>query len=166
MKTISANVVEETWREMGGSGIADAKKLAARMTKEQPFIQAYLLALGERDFNPDEARLLFYLGMVVWLVFDRAGRPKVKVSGAMLDKAEKDNAKMLEYLEGESGAEFAETVERLLDGCNQVEVLRYVVNALMEEPEEGCEIRDEYVGEMFVDLKTVIDCLDRGVLTS
>jgi len=30
----------------------------------------------------------------------------------------------------------------------------------MEEPEEGCIIRDDNLGIIFLDLKTVIDCFD------
>jgi hypothetical protein len=161
MDTIPADVVEATWKEMAAGSVADARKWADRMTKEQPFVLAYLLAVGERDFNPDEAQLLFYLGTVVWQIFDRSGQQLAKVSGDVLDRTEKNNAKMLEYLEGESETGFVEAVRGLLDGYNQVEVLRYVINALMEEPEEGCDIRGDNVGSMFVHLKTVIDCFDR-----
>jgi len=45
-------------------------------------------------------------------------------------------------------------------GYGQPEVLKHVVEALMEEPEEGCLIRDANKGIMFLDLKTVIDCFD------
>ena len=44
---------------------------------------------------------------------------------------------------------------------NQIEVLRYVVEALMEELETDSEVRDEYIGIMMIYLKTVIDCLDQ-----
>ena len=158
---IPADVVATTWKEMAAGSVADAGKWADRMTKEQPFVLAYLLAIGERDFNPDEAQLLVYLGTVVWQIFDRSSRQLAKVNGDVLDRTEKSNAKMLEYLEGESEAGFVETVRGLLGGYNQVEVLRYVINALMEEPEEGCDIRGDNMGAMFIHLKTVIDCFDQ-----
>lgn len=161
MDVISADVVETTWKEMAAGSVADARKWADRMTKDQPFVLAYLLAVGERDFNPDEAQLLVYLGTVVWQIFDRSGQQLAEVSGDVLDRTEENNAKMLEYLDGESETGFVEAVRGLLDGYNQVEVLRYVINALMEEPEEGCDIRGDSVGPMFVHLKTVIDCFDR-----
>ena len=161
MDVIPADVVETTWKEMAAGSVADARKWANRMTKEQPFVLAYLLAVGERDFNPDEAQLLVYLGTVVWQIFDRSGRQLAKVSGDVLDRTEENNAKMLEYLEGESETGFVEAVRGLLDGYNQVEVLRHVINALMEEPEEGCDIRRDNVGALFIHLKTIIDCFDR-----
>ena len=161
MDVIPADVVETTWKEMAAGSIADARKWADRMTKEQPFVLAYLLAVGERDFNPDEAQLLFYLGTVVWQIFDRSDPQLAEVSGDVLDRTEESNTKMLEYLEEESETGFVEAVRDLLDGYNQVEVLRFVMNALMEEPEEGCDIRGDSVGAMFIHLKTIVDCFDR-----
>lgn len=54
-----------------------------------------------------------------------------------------------------------EATTTIINSYRQPEVLRYVVEALMEEPEEGCLIRDESKGIMLLDLKTVIDCFDR-----
>ena len=161
MDAIPADVVETTWKEMAAGSLADARKWADRMTKEQPFVLAYLLAVGERDFNPDEAQLLFYLGTVVWRIFDRSDPQLAEVSGDVLDRTEENNEKMLEYLEEESETGFVEAVRDLLDGYNQVEVLRFVINALMEEPEEGCDIRGDSVGAMFIHLKTIVDCFDQ-----
>jgi hypothetical protein len=69
--------------------------------------------------------------------------------------------KMLERLAGKPSAQMKKSVEEMLGSYNQKEVLRYVVEALMEEPEERCVIRDENKGIMMVFLKTVIDCFDR-----
>ncbi|MCX6844920.1 MAG: hypothetical protein NTX53_21875 [candidate division WOR-3 bacterium] len=161
MNTISADVVEKTWKRMATGEVADAQKLAAQMSREQPFVQAYLLAVGERDLNPDEAPLLLYIGTVVWQMFVHGGRRVAMVKGDALDRAEKANMKMLEYLEGEPETDFTKVVESLASNYNQVEVLRYVASALMEEPEEGCDIREESLGQTFIHLKTVVDCLDQ-----
>ena len=40
------------------------------------------------------------------------------------------------------------------------EVLKYVVEALMEETEEDALIRDDNKGIMMIYLKTIIDCFD------
>jgi len=145
---------------MAQGNVAEAQGLATRISREQPFVQAYLLAVGKRDFNPDEAQLLFYVGVVVWQIFAEGGRKPDMVSGEAMDRAEAANEKMLSYLEDESGTGFAKVAESLVASGNQVEVLRYVVAALMEEPEEDCDIRDDSLGHMFIHLKTVIDCFD------
>jgi hypothetical protein len=67
---------------------------------------------------------------------------------------------MAEYLQGETEKGFVATTTRIINSYGQPEVLRYVVEALMEEPEEHCLIRDENKGIMLLDLKTVIDCFD------
>lgn len=162
METITSDVVEKTWKRMAAMHPAEGRELGIRMSKAQPFVQAYLLAVGERDFNPDEAALLMYLGVVVWQILDQGGRRLPQVSGDALDRAEQANTKMLEYLEGESETDFAKVVESLLSNHNQVEVLRYVVEALMGDPEDGSDIRDENRGPMLVHLKTVVDCFDHS----
>lgn len=162
MNKIAAEAVEKTWQQMATMSVGEGRSLAQKMTKEQPFVQTYLLAVGQRDFNPDEAQLLFYLGMVVWQVFARSGQPLSKLSGDVLDRCERANMKMLDYLEDEPMPDFTRIVESLTCNYNQIDVLRYVVEALMEEPEEECDIREESVGIMLIHLKTVIDCLDQG----
>lgn len=61
---------------------------------------------------------------------------------------------------GEIEGGFIEATRTIINNYGQPEVLRYIVEALMEEPEEGCLIRDENKGIMLLDLKAVIDCFD------
>jgi hypothetical protein len=87
-------------------------------------------------------------------------RPLPKVTEEVLDSAEARNMKMAEYLQGETREGFVEATRTIISNYGQPEVLRYAVEALMEEPEEGCLVRDENKGIMLLDLKTVIDCFD------
>ena len=50
---------------------------------------------------------------------------------------------MIEYLQGETDTGFVEAVGKLIANYSQPEVLKYVIEALMKEPEEGCLIRGE-----------------------
>ncbi|MDP2948724.1 MAG: hypothetical protein Q8P22_04225 [Chloroflexota bacterium] len=68
---------------------------------------------------------------------------------------------MVEYLRSGSEAGFLEATRTMLTSYGQPEVFRFVVEALREEPEEGCVIRNENIGIMLLDLKTLIDCFDR-----
>jgi hypothetical protein len=135
-------------------------KLIDRISKQQPLVLAYLLATGEQLFNQDERELFLYLGVVVWQIMSRGNKPLSKVTEATLDRMEENNMKMLEYLEGESEADFIEAVEKMLKNYNQQEVLKYVIEALMED-EEDFFITDESKGLMLLYLKTVIDCFDK-----
>ena len=161
MNPIPANVVEKTLNEMMEMSHQGAPKMIKRMTKPQPFILAYLLAVGHDIFNQEEQELFVFLGVVIWRIMSQGDTPLPKVTEEIIDEAEDANFKMLEYLEGESEADFNETTENMLTNYNQQEVLRYVLEAIMEEPEDDFEIREDNKGMMMIYLKTVIDCLDR-----
>ncbi len=90
----------------------------------------------------------------------QGARPLPKVTEEILDAAETRNVKMAEYLQGETEKGFLEAPKTIISNYRQPEVLKYVVEAIMEEPEEGCVIRDENRGIIFLDLKTVTDCFN------
>jgi hypothetical protein len=162
MDILSERIVEETWKEIGGMPLEDAPKFARRFQKSQPFLAVYLLAVGGDELNRDDRELLFYLGMVVWKIMSKGARDLTQISSDSIEKAEERNWDMVDYLRGEDkNFDFFNTVESIMTGYNQKNVLKYAVEALIEhDPEEG-NIRDDKKGEMFIYLKTVIDCLDQ-----
>jgi len=161
MEPIPLKVVERTWKKMSTMSFRGIPKLINLMKKQQPFALAYLLAVGHEIFNQDEQEQLLYLGIVVWQIMSQGSKPLTKITEDVLDEAEKANIKMLEYLAGESEAGFMDTTKKIISNYPQPEVLKYVVDALMEEPEEGCLVRDENKGYIFIYLKTIIDCFNR-----
>lgn len=161
MKPKSSDIVEKTWEKMGGMSPQEVPKMVNLMSKEQPLILAYLLAVDDGILNQYERQLLLYLGVVVWQIMLQGDTPLPEITEEILDDVAESNMKLLEYLEGESDTGFADTVEMVVDNYFQPEVLKYVIEALMEEPEEGCLIREENKGIMMLDLKTVIDCFNK-----
>ena len=157
---IPADVVERTWRRMAAMPVSNAGALMDDMRKAQPNVLAYLLAVDHDILNQDERELLLYLGVVVWQIMSQGLRRLPRVTQKALDEAEARNIEMLEHLEKRSEAGFLEAARRMVNSYGQPEVLRFVIEALMEEPEEGCPIRDVNTGIMMLDLKTVMDCLD------
>ncbi len=162
MNPIPSEVVEKTWKKVGSMSPLQGQKIINQMSKQQPVILAYLLAAGGDLLNEDERELLLYLGVVVWQIMLQGNASLPKVTEKTLDKAERKNMKMLERFPGKPFDQMEKGVEEMLRNYNQREVLKYVVEALMEEPEEGCFIREENKGIMMVFLKTVIDCFDRA----
>jgi len=158
--SISAEVVERTWQRIAGQSAKDAQKLVNRMSKEQPVVLAYLMAVDNDIFNQEERQVLLFLGVVVWQIMLQRNRPLPMVTEKILDKAEAGNLKMAEYLRGETEAGFEEATRKIIENYKQPEVLRYVVEAIMEDTEESCPIQEENKGIMLLDLKTVIDCFD------
>ena len=161
MNPIPADIVEKTWERMIGMAPEEAPEMIERMTQEQPLILAYLMAMGDELFNPDEQELLLFLGIVIWQLMQQGDTLLPVVTENMIDEIEESNFKMLEYLEGEPEGDFNETVSSMLENYNQKEILTHVLEAIMEEPEEGSEISEEHQGMMMIYLKTVIDCFDR-----
>ena len=157
MNAISSEIVEKTWKEMGGRSPEKASEMVKRMDLEQPVILAYLMAMGSDVLNQSEREVLLYLGIVVWQIMCQMDTPLPKITKETLDKMEDSNMDMLEYLEEESDCDFIDTTGKILDNYSQPEVLKYVIEALME-PDEDCLIRDESKGIMMIYLKTVIDC--------
>jgi hypothetical protein len=160
MKPISSEIVEKTWKKMARIPPQEAQKMITLIGKKQPIILAYLMACGSDIFNQDERELLLYLGVVVWQIMSQGSTSLPKIKENTVDKVENSNMKMIEYLKGESDTGFIDTVEKIINNYSQPEVLKYVIEALMEETEEGCLIRDENKGIMAIYLKTVIDCLN------
>ena len=161
MKTISSEIVEKTWRKIGKMSVLEIPKMAYRMREEQPVILAYLLTAGTDILNQDERELLLYLGMVVWQMMSQGSRPLVKITEDVVDEMERSNMKVVEYLKNEPETGFIKVTKEMIENYPQPEVLKYIVEALMEEQEEGCVIRNENKGMMMLYLKTVIDCFDR-----
>ena len=160
MERITSEIVEATWKRMAAMSRREAQRLAKLFQKQQPIVVSYLLAVDSDILNSDERQLLFYLGTAVWQMMSQGKTPLPAVTEDILYKAEDTNIKMAEYLQGETESGFVGATETIISNHRQPEVLRYVVEALMEEPEEGCVIRDDNLGIMFLDLKTVIDCFD------
>jgi hypothetical protein len=160
MDRITSEIVETTWKKMAAMSRWEAQKLAKLFVKQQPVIATYLLAVDSDLLNQGERQLLFYLGTVIWQIMSHRKTPLPVVTEEALYRAEDTNIKMAEYLQGETESGFVEATETIISSYRQPEVLQYVVEALMEEPEEGCIIRDDNLGIMFLDLKTVIDCFD------
>jgi hypothetical protein len=90
----------------------------------------------------------------------QGNRSLPKVTEKALNKAEASNLKMAEYLKGESEDGFEEATRKIIESYRQPEVLRYVVEAIMEDTDEEAPIRQESKGIMLLDVKTVIDSFD------
>ena len=136
MQTISAHMVENTYEKITEMPEEDFPRLVEVMQKEQPEIMAFLMAAGHDDFNQAERELQFYLGAMVWQIMRQGTPPPKRVGEKRLDRLIDRTEKMAEYLMGESDADFEHSAMRIFDNHNQVNVLRYVVEALFEDEDE------------------------------
>jgi len=159
MERIPAEVVERTWRRIGEMTPDDAPDLVGDMQNEQSLLLSYLMTVGEEEFNEEERELLLYLGIVVWQIMKAGFPPPPPVSGSVLDSVERRNLAMLDYLQSEPEQDFEHTVRTIFEHYNQTEVLKYVLESIMED-EGAAIVRDENKGLFLYFLKNVIDSLD------
>ncbi len=157
---ISAETVTQVWQDMARASLDEAPRLVNQMQAEQPVVLTYLLAVDDSIFNQHERELIFYLGMVVWQMMKQSKRRLRKVTEKKLMQAEEANFDFLERLSVSSEGDFESTTWEMLATYPEPEVLRYIVEAIMEEeaytPDDP-PIREEYRGLAVVYLKTVLD---------
>ncbi len=162
MNPISLDIVEKTWNVVAEISEQNASEMVNRMGEQQPLMLAYLMEAGGDELNREEREQLLYLGIVVWQIMLQGTTPPPQIDEEILEEVEGVNIKMLEYVEGEPDSDFVDTIQKIINNYNQKEVLWYIVESLMENPEEEEGIiRDENIGLLFIYLKTVIDCFDK-----
>jgi hypothetical protein len=164
MQTLSEKIVERTWQHMAQMPLHEVPQVVERLEREQPEILAFLLAADYDVLNQDERELLLYLGTAIWEMM-RQGTPRPKrVGEKRMDRCIERTDQMAEYLMGESPGDFEDAVKQIFKGHNQINVLRYAVEALFEmeeEEEEETGVREEMKGLIFMSLKTVVEALDQ-----
>ncbi len=161
MRTIPEETVEKTWARFSEASPEEIKQWFEQLGKEQPFIMAYVLAVEENLFPPDQRGTLLFLTLVCKEVLATVQPSLPLVSGEALEAAEEVNLRFLENLEAGPEMDLAGAVCNLVGTYNQMPLLGTVLEALMEGNEEEPELADENLGMALLHLKTVIDCLDR-----
>ncbi len=159
MKPIPEATIAKVRKKLNELSIHEAPRRLELMNQRQPLILAYLMAAGDDLLNDDERELLLFLGLVVWEIMSReAELPPVREN--LLIAKETGNLRLMGELWRDPEQAIDRTVD-FLETYNQSEVLRMVFEAVMEETDAGeGEIRDENRGNLFIYLKTVIDCFD------
>ena len=161
MDGISAENVEKAYAVICGLTEQEAYRLSYDFQKNQPLLVAYLSAVDKDILNQEERELLFYLGAVVWKIMSSEDKKTHEANEDRLLSFEAANQKIAESLRTTDSIKFADVVKKLLKSCHQPEVLRYVIAALMDEDNAENSVRDENLGIIILDLKTVIEYLDR-----
>jgi hypothetical protein len=156
---ISAQVVEQTWQRIAGLSAREGRELGEKFVTEQPIVTAYLMGVDHDLFNEDERELLFYLGAVIWQIMSQGDKPLPRVTEQMIEDAERANVAVIESLQDASDEDAYAVIGQMLREYPQPEVFRYIISALSESAnDEG--IRQDLLGVMMIDLKTVIDCFN------
>src|SRR4030067_3481921 len=160
MEPISEKIVEKTWQEVARYSPIQASKEMQEMGKNQPELLAFLMALTE-DLDLEVKERVIYIAFVVYRIFVGSRNKVKKVTSKEIIDCYEYNQDLMETLEG-AHEKFIDRIARV-QLSKQPYVMKYVVDALMEETEEGdgIELTDEDKGFIFLLLKTVVDLLDK-----
>ena len=160
MEPISEKFVEKTWQDVAGYSPDRASKEMQKMGKNQPDLLAFLMALTE-DLDPDVRELAIYIAFVVYRIFEGSQNKIKKITSKGIMDCYEYNEDLMGRLEG-AHEKFIDRIARI-QISKQPYVVKYVVDALIEESEEGdgVELTDEDKGFLFLLLKTVVDLLDK-----
>lgn len=155
---ISATTVERTWQKMPQISREDAPRLIGESERKQPFLQAHLMTTSTALFNPEVGQLYFYLGVVVYQIMKQGKRRVRLVSEEIMQAVEDAQGDVLELLEEDTDADFVSAATSMAVNHPEPEVLRYIVEALMED-DADIDISEDDKGILFLELQKVLDAL-------
>lgn len=160
MSEISQEIVEATWQEVAGLSPKRAQKEIGRIAQTQPDLLPFVLALTG-DCSPQAQELAVYLCYVVLRIFEKATPRRIPpIKGSRIERQYGQSEQLLLRLEG-AHPRFLEKAA-LAEMSRQPFVVKYVVEAIMEAPEDEdpVQLTEDEKGILFLVLKTVIDALD------
>ena len=159
MKAISTESVEQTARRIENLSVRQGEQLTQKFMEEQPLVMAYLMAVDNDSLNEEEREWLFFLGTAVWQMMTQGDASLPQVTEQTIEQVEAANQRTFEALAGGLDGDARTAMENLLRDYNQPAVLKYVITALMESAQNE-SIRQDNLGVLMLDLKTVIDCFN------
>jgi len=160
MEPIPEEIVEKTWQEVADFSPDRAKKEMMKIGNSQPELLAFVTE-SSKEMGREMGELAIYMFLVVYRMFQESHGKIKKISSEEIIECHEHNEGLLERLEG-THEKFLDRVARV-QTSNQPYVVKYVVDALMEdnEGEDAVALTDEQKGFLFLLLKTVIDVLDQ-----
>jgi hypothetical protein len=147
---ISYEKVDEIWQHMAETSSEEIQTIVDQMEKEQPVLMVYLLSLEEYPFNINEKEIIFYIGTVIWRIMKESKVSLSPVTPEMINQSEDVNYQFLELLSNDTEADFISATQEMIDRYPEPEVLRYLVEALMDDEDDyDDEIDQEGLSEEY-----------------
>jgi len=161
MEPISKELVDETWQEFAGFSSVRARKEMIKVNKNQPNLLAFMMEFTQ-DLDQEVKELAIYMFYVVCRMFQKSSKKSLKrISPEEIINCYEKTERFIESLEGTHERFFERIAEAQLSG--QPYVMKYVVETLMEAPEEEYPIvlTEDDIGYLFLLFKTVVDLFDK-----
>lgn len=161
MKPLSEELAEETWKEVAFFSPVQSHQEMVKLNERQPDLLAFIMEFIQ-DLNKDVKELGLYLFFVVYRMFEKGYGKKInKITAEEIIECYDANEKLMEGLEV-AHDRFFDRIARI-QISSQPYVIKYVVDALYEAPQEEIPINlnEEDIGFIFLLLKTVIDTVNK-----
>jgi hypothetical protein len=159
MDTLSEEFVEKTWQKVAEFTPERATKEMHAMGKNQPELLAFFMAYTD-DLHQEVKELAIYIAFVVYKMFLNSSAKIPKISANEIMARYDENTHLIESLEGAHDT----FIDRIagVQVSKQPYVMRYVLEALMEDAEEdNIDLTEEDIGSLFILFKTEIEVLDK-----
>jgi hypothetical protein len=165
MRAVTRDEVRLSCNSVHGASSAETRRVMEQMSREQPFLQAYIAAICQRDDfkEPGDADAFANLATIAWHAMRSiAGGALRQVTGEELDACEARILSLYDYAQGEPEQDWGRLVEVWMQDYNQRPLLEFMLESLMS-PENPYGVTPEGSGLIFTYVKAVIDCLDDDV---
>jgi hypothetical protein len=160
---IPREAVEATWKDVATFSGARGRAEMERLGREQPDLLAYVLGSTE-DLSAPVHALGAYLFLVIWQIFRRSTARRIpRIKAGAIERRVNEAEQQIAKLEG-ADEHFLERTARV-HVSRQPEVFRYMVEAIMEAPDDADDpvpMSPEETGTLFLVLTTAIQALDEA----
>lgn len=164
MKTIPEEIVEKTWQEVAGLSPDKAKREMTKIGNIQPELLAFVME-SSNEMSQEVRELAIYMFLVIYRIFQKAHGKIKKISSEEIIKYYEHNESLMGRLEA-ADEKFLNRIASV-QTSRQPHVVNYLVDALMEEEDEGEDavaLTEGQKGFLYLLLKTVIDVLDQPAI--
>jgi hypothetical protein len=155
---IPEEIVEATWREVGKYSPDKAVNEMIALGKKQPDLLGFITEYT-KDLNKDVKELSIYMFFTIFRMFKKSSDRRIKPVMMKKILAVFDEKKKLL---GKLGSVHEKMFQRIAEEqfTEQPYVLKYIVETLFEENEDGGELDEESVGSLFLLMITIVEVLD------
>ncbi|MBW1703523.1 MAG: hypothetical protein JRJ69_16015 [Deltaproteobacteria bacterium] len=162
MEPIPEELVEETWQEFAGFSRVGIQKETVKVNKNQPNLVAFMMEFTQ-DLDQEVRELAIYMSYVICRMFQKSSKKGLKrISPEEIISYYEKTERLIESLEGTDEKFLERIAEVQLSG--QPYVMKYVLETLMEAPEEEepIALTEEDIGYLFLLFKTLVDVIDKN----
>ena len=158
MRMVSEEIVERTWREVAAIAPKLAKSQMDRFVRRQRELVVFVTAMTNA-LSPDAQELAVYALFVIFRMFEEAlGSGVRKVRRREIAAAFEMNQEQMTRLDTAHPRFLSRAAA--VQSEDEPYVMGYVADVVVgDEPDRDIHLTDEEAGELFLYLKTAVDCL-------